>query len=125
MSNEFDDFFADSPTFSPGESSDKQFLQPVIPSGTFHKSETSALKDDTFEWFVEDTGSYQVYKSLHDSYFRAKLTGSQRKTQASRERPQKMIGFSLGHHPVIMDLEREVSSTTSYSRLGTESRVKL
>lgn len=121
MSNDFDDFFADSPSFSPGESNDKQFLQPVIPPGAFHKNETSAPKDYTFEWFVDDTGSYQVYKSLCDSFFRVKLTGSRRKTQA---RPQEMIGFSLGHHPVIMDLEREASSTTSYSRPGTELRVK-
>lgn len=80
MPNEFDDFFADSPSISPGESSDKQFLQPVISSGAFHKNETSALKDDTFEWFVDDTCSYQVYESLRDSYSRAKLTGPQRKT---------------------------------------------
>ncbi|KAL0639753.1 hypothetical protein Q9L58_001322 [Maublancomyces gigas] len=64
MSNEFDDFFADSPSISPGESSDKQFLQPVISSGAFHKNETSALKDDTFEWFVDDTCSYQEDSSV-------------------------------------------------------------
>lgn len=58
MSDDFDDFFAESP---PGESRDGQFLKPAIPSSTFHKNEiTSTPKDDTFEWFIDSTGPYKV-----------------------------------------------------------------
>lgn len=61
MSDDFDDFFAESPSFSPGESGDGQFLKPAIPSSTFHKNEiTSTPKDDTFEWFIDSTGPYKV-----------------------------------------------------------------
>lgn len=58
MSDDFEDFFAESPSFSPGESEDVQFLKPA---STFHKNETTSTpKDDTFEWFIDSTGPYKV-----------------------------------------------------------------
>lgn len=62
MSDDFDDFFfADSPSFSPDESGDKQFLK--TPSSGFHETiNTSTLNDDDFEWFIGKAGAdgYQV-----------------------------------------------------------------
>lgn len=68
MSNDFDDFFADSASFSPEGSNDYQFFTPVVPSGALHEiKNTSTPKDDDFDWFSDNAGGYQVRNNNHIS----------------------------------------------------------